>query len=46
MLMALGGTWALFDKRYRRLAAREKESALSSLAKLTARDTTGDIGSV
>jgi len=27
MLMAIGGTWALFDKRYRRLAAREKDFA-------------------
>jgi len=26
MLMALGGIWALFDKRYRRLAAREKDA--------------------
>lgn len=29
MLMALGGTWALFDKRYRRLAARERDTGLS-----------------
>ena len=26
MLMAFGGTFALFDKRYRRLAAKERES--------------------
>ncbi len=32
MLMALGGTWALFDKRYSRLAARERKRRDDDLA--------------
>ncbi len=32
LLMALGGTWALFDKRYSRLAARERKRRDQELA--------------
>ena len=41
LLMALGGTWALFDKRYRRLAARER--AANVVLSDRAVDTSSDL---